>query len=403
MKSILKIGILRESKTPPDRRVALSPVHVKRILENNSNVEVYVQSSEIRCFSDDEYRELGISVVDDVGFCNILIGVKEVAVSKLLADKKYFFFSHTTKEQPYNRSLLREVLQKNITLIDYELLTNDAGKRLIAFSRWAGIIGCYNGLIAFGKKYNLFNLKPAVHLKSILDMFAELDKVELPPIKIAVTGHGRAGRGAIEILNYMNVAKVSAEKFISLDYEYPVFAVLDPGKYVKRYDEKAFTLDDFFSEPEVFESAFKKYADVTDLLVACHYWDPASPKLFSRDDVLSDDFKISVIADVTCDIDGSIPTTIRSSTISEPLYGYCPVVRKEVDAFAHGAITIMAVDNLPGELPRDASEDFGETFYQEILPFILNDDGGKVLNRATIALNGLLTERYDYLEKYVNE
>ena len=401
MSSHVKIGILRETKTPPDRRVALPPKQAEKLLKKSSKIEIYVQSSDIRSFSDDEYRELGISVVDDVSFCDVLIGVKEVAIPALLDNKKYFFFSHTTKEQPYNRELLREILKKNITLIDYELLTNSAEKRLIAFSRWAGIIGCYNGLIAYGKKHGLFDLKPANKLKDILEMFAELDKIKLPPVKIAITGHGRAGKGAAEVLNYLMVAKVSAGKFVSEDFDHPVFTILDPKKYVKKIDGKTFTLDDFFSEPQTFESVFKKYSDVTDLLVTCHYWDPASPVLFSHNDILSDDFKISVVADVTCDIDGSVPTTIRPSSISDPLYGYSLLEGKEVDPFDNDAITVMAVDNLPGELPRDASEDFGNTLYKKILPLLANSEENEILTRATIASNGKLTEKYAYLKNYV--
>jgi saccharopine dehydrogenase (NAD+, L-lysine forming) len=402
MNKHLKIGILRETKNPPDRRVALPPKQAKSLLKRNFNIEIYVQSSDIRCFSDDEYRELGIPVVNDVSFCDVLIGVKEVDVPALQSDKKYFFFSHTTKEQPYNRDLLKEILNKNITLVDYELLTNDSGKRLIAFSRWAGIIGCYNGLIAYGKKHNLFVLKPASELKNILEMFGELDKVELPPLKIAITGHGRAGKGAAEVLNYLMVTKVSASKFVSDEFDHPVFTILDPRKYVKRNDGKTFTLDNFFTEPQDYKSVFKKYSDVTDLLVSCHYWDPTSPVLFTNDDILSDDFKISVVADVTCDIQGSLPTTLRPSTIIDPVYGYCPKEQVETSAFKDGVITVMAVDNLPGELPRDASEDFGNKLYKKIIPLLIKEEESETISRATIASAGKLTERYSYLKDYVN-
>ena len=298
--------------------------------------------------------------------------------------------------------MLKQILAKNITLIDYELLISDAGKRIIAFSRWAGIIGCYNGLLAYGKKHNLFELKPASKLNDILEMFGELDKIELPPIKIAITGHGRAGKGAAEVLNYLMSAKVSSGKFLADEFDHPVFTVLDPRKYAKRKDGKPFTLDNFFTEPQDYKSAFKKYTEVTDLLISCHYWDPDSPVLFTNDDILSEDFKISVVADVTCDIQGSVPTTLRPSSINDPIYGYCPKEQVETSAFEEGVITVMAVDNLPGELPRDASEDFGNRLYKKIIPLFVKDNASEIISRATITTEGKLTERYSYLADYVN-
>ena len=402
MNKTIKIGVLKETKSPPDKRVAVTPTQAKKLIKRHPELEIYVQSSDIRCFDDSEYIEAGVKVVDDVSFCDVLIGVKEVSRDKLIEGKTYFFFSHTAKEQAYNRDLLRDILKKNITLIDYEYLVNDNNKRLIAFSRWAGIIGCYNGLAAFGKRNNSFELKSADKLDGIMGMFSELDKIDLPPIKIAVTGHGRAGKGAVEVLNYLMIEKVSPSNFVHEEYDHPVYTVLEPKRYVKRADAQPFTLEDFFSNPKEFKSNFFKYAKVADFFVACHFWHPDSPAMFTREEMQSDDFNISVVADITCDIRGSIPSTIRPSTISEPFYGYDPVTDSETDYSNPDAVTVMAVDNLPGELPRDASEEFSGRLADKILPLLVLDRNSGVLTRATITENGSLTDKFSYLENFVN-
>ncbi|MCF7791135.1 MAG: NAD(P)-dependent oxidoreductase [Victivallales bacterium] len=402
MKDEIKIGVLKETKTPPDKRVAITPLQAHEINNKYSNVQVYVQSSDIRCYSDAEYEVLGVKVTDSVEFCDILIGVKEVKEELLVPNKTYFFFSHTAKKQLYNKILLKEILNRNITLVDYEYLVDDNGNRIIAFSKWAGIIGCYNAFIAYGKKTNSYSLKPASQMSGINGLFRELDKVKLPPLKIVITGHGKAGMGAAEILDYMNIPKVSSQNFLTEQYDHPVYTILDPTKYVIRNDRKPFTLKDFFRHPKTFSSNFKKYSDVSDILIACHFWDPNSPVLFTPDDMLNKDFKISVIADVTCDINGSIPSTVRPATIREPLYGYNPFLKKEVDVSDPSAVTVMAVDNLPGELPRDTSNDFGSILLKQIIPLLISGRKNRVISDATIASNGFLTEKFSYLKDFVN-
>ncbi|HJO94704.1 MAG TPA: NAD(P)-dependent oxidoreductase [Victivallales bacterium] len=401
--SIIKLGILKETKTPPDRRVAITPKECKRIIDKYSHIKIYVQKSEFRCFSDDEYKNIpGVTLVENLDNCNVLIGVKETKVETLLPSKIYFFFSHTTKQQPYNKKLLQSILEKNITLIDYEHLTDRDNVRIIAFSRWAGIIGCYNGLKALGERLNLFKLKPAHILNDREKVHEELDRISLPPIKILITGDGRASNGALEILDYMNIKRVGNEDYLNNKYDEPVYCQLAPENYVERVDGEKFDLQHFIDNPKMYKSTFKPYTTVTDMLATCHYWDPNSPVLFTSDHMKDDNFEITTIADITCDIKGSVPSTLRPSTIKQPVYGYLPHSEEETDPYKIDAVTIMAVDNLPAELPKDASSDFSNTLFNDIIPSLLEADSKNILHKATIAKDGQLTERYSYLKDYVS-
>lgn len=399
----IKLGVLKETKVPVDSRVVLPPDAVKRLQVNHQNeLSVVVQSSNIRGIKDEEYKVEGIPVVDDVSDCDILMGVKEVKIDKLIPDKTYFFFSHTAKKQPYNRSLLQAVLKKNITLIDHEYLTDANHMRLVAFGYWAGLVGAYNGLIAFGKKAGKYHLKPAHLCFDKEDMFAELKKVTLEPIKILLTGGGRVAHGAMDTLNHLGIKKVTPQEYLKYDFKYPVYAQIDPWDYVKRQCGEPFDLQHFFEHPSMYVSTFLPYSKVTNMWVACHYWDQRSPVFLKPDDYKSDDFQIDIIADVSCDIKKPIPSTLRASTIEKPLYGYDRFTGKEVDPFADNAVTVMAVDNLPGELPRNSSEDFGNTLVDKVLPALFNGDKDGVLERATIAKGGKLTEHFNYLQLFVD-
>ncbi len=401
--STIKLGILKETKTPPDVRVAITPKECRSITSKYPDIKILVQRSDIRCFRDDEYKGIPkVELVDNVEDCDVLIGVKEVKLENLLPDKMYFFFSHTTKKQPYNKKLLQSVLEKNITLVDYEHLTDHHNSRIIAFGRWAGIVGCYNAFKAFGERFELFKLESAHILKDREKVHEELDRISLPPMKILVTGDGRASNGALEILDYMKINKVSKEDFIKNEYDVPVYCQLSPGSYVERIDGAKFSLCHFINNPGEYKSIFAPYTEVADMLITCHYWDPGSPVLFTQDQMKNDFFNISVIADVTCDISGSVPSTIRPSTINQPFYGYEPFLEREVDPNEMNAVTVMAVDNLPGELAKDASSDFSAIFYESILPSLVEGDSNYIIRNATIAKNGSLTKKYSYLDGYVS-
>jgi alanine dehydrogenase len=399
----IKIALIKEGKVPKDKRVALTPYQARQVMERFPEVDLVAQTSDIRCFTDQDYLNEGIHVVDSVDDCDILLGVKEVPIPNLIANKTYFFFSHTIKKQPYNQPLIREVISKKIRLIDYETLTDETGKRIIAFGRWAGIVGAYNGIWTFGKRYNLFDIRRASECFDLEDLKTEYEKVKLPAIKIALTGGGRVAKGAMEVLHGMNIRKVTPAAFIEEQFEYPVFTQLNTRDYHVRKDGGEFSRHEFYENPELYDADFLKYAKVTDLLIAAAFWDPNSPVLFKREDILKTDFKINIVADITCDIEGSIPSTKKPSTIEDPVYDYNPSDNEVESAFTdEGNITVMAVDNLPCELPRDASESFGNELLNNVLPELLSDDSREVIKRATITADGDLTPVYEYLRDYVN-
>lgn len=399
----MKIGILRETKIPPDRRVPLTPTQIRKLKDRFGTLEIIIQPSEIRCFSDAEYLDAGVMLEDNLNECDILMGVKEVEINTLIHGKTYMFFSHTTKKQPYNRRLLQEIAAREITLIDYEYLTDQNNIRLVAFGRWAGIVGAYNGLRAYGERYRVFILKPAYQCFDYEEMTKELQKVRLPAIKILITGGGRVAGGAMESLRPLNIREVNPEEFLKKDFNEPVVCRIDPWFYVKRRDGSDFDLQHFFDYPDMYESTFKPYTKVTDLYIACHYWDPRSPVFMTSSDMREPDFRITVIADISCDINGPIPSTIRASSIEQPFYGYFPWTEKETPPFDLRSITVMAVDNLPGELPRDASEDFGKMLTDRVIPALAGNDEESIIGRATIVENGVLTERFKYLQDYLEE
>jgi alanine dehydrogenase len=403
MNMIKKIGIIREGKKPVDRRVPLIPAQAAAVRERYSSLEIICQPSKIRCYSDDEYHQAGIALAEDITDCDVLMGVKEVPIDQLIPGKTYFFFSHTIKEQPYNRELLKAILKKNIRLIDYETLTNPRGQRVVAFGRYAGLVGAYNALWTYGKRYNLYTIKRAHECFDLQELKEELKKVKLPAVNIVLTGGGRVAKGAMEILSALGLQKITPARFLEEDFTYPVYTQLNTRDYNKTVDGRPFVRDEFYAHPENFTGDFLKYTRSADMLIACAYWDPRSPVLFEREDMMRSDFKLRVIADITCDIEGSIPSTKRASTIEEPVYDYDPSGDAIDPPFSdEGNISVMAVDNLPCELPRNASEDFGNEILNHVLPALLDNDSEGMIARATITEHGKLTPKYAYLQNYVD-
>jgi len=384
-------------------RVAFTPLQVEEIQQRFPDVTVVCQQSEFRCFKDSEFRELGIDVVEDVSDCDILMGIKEVPIANLLKNKTYLFFSHTIKKQPYNRKLLQAILKKNIRLIDYEALKDTQGNRLVAFGRFAGIVGAYNGLWAYGKRYHLFDLRRAYECFDINDLKLEIRHVKLPPIKIILTGAGRVAKGAMETLDTAGIRKVNAADFLSKNFNEPVYVQLSSADYHQRIEGGHFNREEFHKNPKKYKSTFSGFCKAGDLLLAGAYWNPKAPVLFTKEEMQFPDFKIKVIADITCDIGGSIPSTKRASTIPDPLYDYDPRTDSVMPSLSNESnITTMAVDNLPCELPRSASEEFGRDLIDRILKPLLVDDVEGIIRRGTIAENGYLTNEFSYLQDYVN-
>jgi len=398
----MKFAIIKERKNPPDRRVVFSPKDLKTLKDNFPEAEVFVEASDIRIFPDKAYSDLGFKVTEDVSEADVMLGVKEVPIEALIPNKKYFFFSHTIKKQPYNRKLLKAILEKNIELYDHETIVKESGARLIGFGRYAGLVGAYNGFRALGLRDGLFELPKVEHLKDLDEVKAELDKIKLPNIKIVLSGTGKVAKGAKEILDHLKIKEVSDALYLTTDFTEPVYCMIDVMEYNKRKDGKVGSRPEFYKDPSGYESNFMPYAKVTDFFIAGHFYGDGAPYLFTREDAKHPDFKINLVADVSCDIDGPVASTIRPSTIADPFYGYDPMTEKEVPYNAKGAITVMAVDNLPCELPKDASEGFGEMFLKSVIPAFFNGDKNGVLKRAKMTENGKLTKRYTYLQDYVD-
>lgn len=398
----MKFAVIKEQKSPPDKRVVLTPKSCQNLLKNHPKAQLVVESSQIRAFLDNEYSELGIKVANDISDADVMIGVKEVPIEALIPNKSYFFFSHTIKKQPYNRKLLQAVLEKNITLYDHETLVDKNYNRLIGFGYYAGVVGAYNGIRAVGKKWDVFELPKAAESKGRVELNTALKSITLPHLKIVLTGTGRVGQGAKEVLDFIKIRQVSVNEFLSQSFQEPVYVQLDVLDYVTRKDQEKASKSDFFANPTEYKSRFLRFAEVADVFIAGHFYGKGSPYFFTQEDSKAKNFNLKVVADISCDIDGPVACTIRPSTIENPIYGYDPQSASEVDFKNPEAIAVMAVDNLPCELPRDASEGFGKTFTEKIIPAFFNEDKDGILSRSKMTENGKLTPAFSYLQDYVD-
>jgi len=399
----ITFAIIKERKNPPDRRVVFSPQKSQEVIQEFPDAKLIVEASEVRIFPDEAYRKAGFEVKEDISEADVMLGVKEVPVDALIPNKKYFFFSHTIKKQPYNRKLLKAILDKRIELYDHETIVRKTGARLIGFGRYAGLVGAYNGFRALGLRDGLFSLPKVETLPDLEAVKAALDTIQLPNLKIILSGTGKVAKGAKEILDHLKIREVSDAKYLSKSFDEPVYCLIDVMEYNKRSDGTKGSKSEFYKDPSGYESDFMRYAKVSDMFIAGHFYGNGAPYLFTREDARHPDFKIRLIADISCDIDGPVASTIRASTIAEPFYGYDPQTEKETTFNAADAITVMAVDNLPCELPKDASEGFGDMFLEHVIPAFFNGDARGILERARMTTpQGTLTERFAYLQDYVD-
>ncbi|MGN6648007.1 MAG: NAD(P)-dependent oxidoreductase [Cytophaga sp.] len=402
MKAI-KVGIIREGKVPSDRRVPLLPYQCAGIVAAYPHVKIVVQPSDVRCITNKEYLAAGIPLQEDMSDCDILLGIKEVPIHQLIPDKTYLFFSHTIKLQPHNQKLLQSIVEKRITMIDYEALRDTQEKRVIAFGYFAGIVGAYNTFLLLGRKYKLFDLKPAYKCYDIGELKQELRKVFIPPLKIVLTGGGRVGNGAEMILKEMQIEKVSAEDFLKKTYSKPVYTQVTSADYNRRMFDAgaAWNSEHFHEHPEVYESTFLRFAKAADILIAGAFWDQRAPKLFTTEDIKRSDFSIRLISDITCDINGSIPSTVKSTNIFDPAYDFNPFTKDIEAPFSDPRnITVMAIDNLPCEVPRSASEDFGNQLIKNVIPDLVQQPYGALIQRCALTINGKLGPQFEYLKEY---
>ena len=396
---MLKIGLIREGKIPADNRVALTPLQCKWIQENK-NISVKVQSSETRCYSDAEYIAAGINVEEGISDCDILLGIKEVPVNMLIKEKIYFFFSHTKKLQSYNQKLLRTIIKKKITLIDYECLEHEDGTRLIGFGFFAGVVGAHNGMMTYGNRTGKISLERVYKKKNFQQLIHTYFGLKIPPVKIAVTGSGRVAHGIIEIMNLMEIHEVEPDEYKETSkFPYPVYVHLKGENLYRNKITGIYTRNEFHKQPELYKCLFTDYISDTDILLNGVYWDINTPRLFEMEDMKRKDFRIKTIADISDDKNGSVPCNLGENTIEDPVYGVDRISGERTAPYLENSVDMMAVGNLPNELPRDASRYFGE----QLMKFILDDlvsGGSKIIKEATIVKEGKLTEDYEYMKKY---
>ena len=398
------IGLIKETKIPEDNRVALSPAQVAKLNQEFPDSEIIVQSSDIRAFSDDEYRKAGVRVVGDMSECDVLFGIKEAKIDTLIPNKHYFFFAHIAKMQEYNRPLLQAMLAKNLTFSDYEYLVDENGERVCAFGWWAGVVGVYYTLRGFGLKTGRNSLPKPDRKFTLSQMRTILTTAQLPNVKILITGNGRVAQGATYVMRECRAMELTYEQFVS---DEPVnclsFYRASVNELVKRKDGKPFDRKDFRNNPEAYESDFIKFAKHTDIFIPCHFWDPKAPVYLEQEDFQKYNLPIKMIGDITCDICGSIKSTIRSATHAEPYYDFNPVTYKEELPFStQDNITVMAVDTCPNALAIDASEYFGDMLTEYVFKPLLRGEGDQsdVIRKATIVRDGRLTEKFSYLENF---
>lgn len=401
---MVRIGLIREEKIPADTRVALTP-HQCVEIQKEYGVKIQVAPAPNRCFSDEEYTAAGIELNENLSDCDILLGIKEVPVDKLIAGKTYLFFSHTKKKQPYNQKLMRALIARKIRMIDYECLTHPDGQRILGFGFFAGVVGAHNGLLTYGKKYNRFVLKPAHECHDLEEMVTQYQDIYLPNIKIALTGAGKVASGVVEIMDRFDIEYVEPDDYLEKTFNYPVYTHLKGRSLYVRKDNGTYHRDDFHKFPQHYQCMFNRYLPVTDILMNGIYWDTDIPRLFEKEDVKSDSYKTTVIADITCDVEGSVPINMGASTIADPVYGVHRKTLERTMPFQPTAdiIDLMAVDNLPNELPRDASRHFGNHLEKFVLKELLQGEESDIIARATLCKNGKLTEHYEYLSDYAYE
>jgi alanine dehydrogenase len=400
----MKIGLIKETKVPEDNRVALSPEQAARLNREYLDSEIVVQSSDLRAFSDEEYHQAGVKVVDDLSDCDVLFGIKETQIDTMIPGKHYFFFGHIAKQQAYNRPLLQAMLAKGLTFSDYEYLVDENDERVCAFGWWAGVVGVYYTLRGYNLKMGHDSLPKPDRKFTLSQMRTILTTSQLPKLKILITGNGRVAQGATYMMRECRAQELTFEEFMG---DEPVdclsFYRASVHELVKRKDGKSFDRKDFKDNPEAYESDFIKFAKHTDIFISCHYWDPKAPVYLEKEDYEKYHLPIKMIGDVTCDINGSIKSTTRSTTHDDPYFDFNPVTCNEEEPFSSPEnITVMAVDTCPNALAIDASKYFGDMLIEYVFKPLLSGEveQSDVIRKATIVRDGELTDKYSYLNVF---
>ncbi len=396
----MKIGLINEGKIPADSRVAFTPEQCKWIMKEYPHVKFMVESSKHRCYTDQEYTRSGIEISSDLSACDLLFGIKEIPIENLIPSKTYFFFSHTKKLQPSNRDMFHDMLQKNITLIDYECMEHPDGARVLGFGFFAGVVGAHNGMMAYGKRTGSYSLGRVHEVKSFNRLIHTYFGLIIPNIKIAVTGSGRVAHGVLEVMNLLGIHEVEPEDYLEKEFAYPVYVHLKGADLYAKKDGTDYSRKEFHAYPENYESNFPRFIPQTDILMNGIYWEENIPRLFSMPDLQKPGFRITTIADITDDKNGSVPCNLGDSTIENPVYGVNKKTGNKTLPYVAGSVDIMAIGNLPNELPRDASKYFGEQLIKHLLPSLINGITSPIIDGATMIKDGKITSEFKYLEEY---
>lgn len=433
-----KIGIRYEDKYVMERRVPLVPAHLKRLIEDEG-LEFSVETSAKRIFSDEEFEAVGANVTDDLSDCPIIFGVKEIPISRLEAEKTYMFFSHVIKGQPHNMPMLKRLMELKCTLIDYERVVDEMGKRLIFFGRYAGLAGMINSLWSLGQRLEesgiitpFLDIAQTHTYHSLGEARKVVSKVgqkiiekglpsELKPIVIGFTGYGNVSQGAQEIASLLPIKEILPDELLSLHKhahlaDNIIYKVVFKEEHLAEpiNPENEFDLHDYYQHPEKYGSQFEKYLPYLTVLVNCIYWDPRYPRLLTKDfteQLFKEGYpKLTVVGDITCDPDGSIEITHKGTEIENPVFVYNPFTRTPSDGFKGYGLLVMAVDILPSELPRDASKFFSEVLWRYVAPISKADFDQPFaeislpgpIHKAMILYKGEFTPDYEYLKKYIS-
>lgn len=434
------IGIRRENKNIWEKRTPLTPNDIFS-LKKDENLEFVIQTSPIRAFKDEEYEKAGANVKEDLSECDLIFAVKEIPVQYINKDKTYIFFSHTIKGQKSNMPMLKKIMDLKATLIDYEKVTDEKGRRLIFFGEFAGKAGMIDTLWALGQRlYNEGMKTPFLHIKTaheydsfkaatlaLLDVAGEIKKQgmhrSLAPFVLGIAGYGNVSRGAQKVLESLPITEIEPKDIAPLFEEdepnnKTIYKVVFKEEHTVEPKSKAdkFELQDFFKHPEKYQSVFKKYLPYLTLLVNCIYWDSRYPRLITKKDAKEmyaegKKPRLKIVGDISCDIEGGIEFTLKSTDPSQPVFVYDPKKDEAIMGFNGNGPVVLAVDNLPCELPKESSQEFStvlKKFVPEIAKADFHADFNKLnlppeIKKAVIVYQGELTPDYKYLEKHLNK
>lgn len=429
------IGIRHEDKYLMERRAPLTPRHVERLIRHKK-LDIVVETSAKRVFTDQEYLDAGAEIARDLSKCSVIFGVKEMPESFFEAEKTYVFFSHVIKGQHYNMPMLRKMMELGCNLIDYERVIDEQGKRLIFFGRYAGLAGMINSLWSLGLRLKeagydtpFSKIRQAHHYSSLAEARKVISEVgqeiaenglppALTPFTVAFTGYGNVSQGAQEIIGLLPVIEISPDELLNLQKRSVIphnliYKIIFKEQHlVEPVDVgKVFDLQEYYSEPDKFRSLFHRYIPHLDMLINCVYWDARYPKMVTRD-YLEKHFgegtpKLKVIGDISCDVNGSVECTVKATEIEDPIYVYHPKTRSHTMGYKGEGLLVMAVDILPSELPRDSSAGFADVLVNYVKAIadcdfeedFLTLDLPNAIKSALILHRGKLTPHYKYLEE----